>query len=83
MRPIDDELTFRCTTCEASAGARPTFHLGLAFCCAGCVANGPCVCSYDEPIDAGPILEDGHGLEADPAIEAVPILARALVAVAG
>ena len=25
----------------------PVFHLGLAFCCAGCAADGPCMCSYD------------------------------------
>ena len=42
------EPTFRCVTCEAAA-PRPTFHVGLPFCCAGCVADGPCICSYDEP----------------------------------
>jgi hypothetical protein len=45
--------TFTCASCEADAGPRPTFHLGLAFCCAGCAADGPCTCSYDlEPSDA-------------------------------
>ena len=38
---------FTCVTCEQSITARPTFHVGLPFCCAGCVANGPCTCSYD------------------------------------
>lgn len=37
-----------CTTCRAEIRHRPTFHVGLAFCCAGCVADGPCICSYDD-----------------------------------
>lgn len=40
--------TFYCVTCEAAIAAQPTFHVGLAFCCAGCVADGPCICSYDD-----------------------------------
>jgi hypothetical protein len=27
---------------------KPTFHVGLAFCCAGCAVSGPCTCSYDD-----------------------------------
>ena len=43
---------FTCVTCEIEIAGRPTFHVGLAFCCAGCVADGPCICSYDrEPPD--------------------------------
>ena len=38
---------FTCVTCEAVITGPPTFHVGLPFCCAGCVANGPCSCSYD------------------------------------
>jgi hypothetical protein len=60
MASIHDS-TFTCATCEAPAGARPTFHLGLAFCCAGCAADGPCVCSYD-PIDVESIAPVTHGL---------------------
>lgn len=41
-----------CTTCRIGIAGRPTFHVGLAFCCAGCVADGPCICSYDDPADA-------------------------------
>lgn len=37
-----------CATCRITFAHRPTFHVGLAFCCAGCAADGPCVCSYDE-----------------------------------
>ena len=36
-----------CTTCELEIAGRPEFHAGLAFCCAGCVVGGPCLCSYD------------------------------------
>lgn len=39
--------TFTCATCDASILHHPTFHVGLAFCCAGCAADGPCMCSYD------------------------------------
>ena len=40
-----------CTTCRIEIRHQPTFHVGLAFCCAGCVADGPCCCSYDLPTD--------------------------------
>ncbi len=39
---------FVCVTCEIPIAGHPVFHVGLPFCCAGCVANGPCSCSYDE-----------------------------------
>jgi hypothetical protein len=45
--PISARPTFTCVTCEAEIVGSPTFHVGLPFCCAGCVANGPCLCSYD------------------------------------
>jgi hypothetical protein len=52
------EPTFVCASCEAEIRGRATFHVGLAFCCAGCVAGGPCTCSYDaEP--ATPIERAG------------------------
>jgi hypothetical protein len=38
---------FTCATCDVAITHHPTFHLGLAFCCAGCAADGPCMCSYD------------------------------------
>jgi hypothetical protein len=49
------ELPFTCVTCELAITGLPTFHVGLPFCCAGCVAGGPCTCSYD-PEE----LEDGR-----------------------
>jgi len=45
--------TFTCATCDDLIAHHPVFHLGLAFCCAGCAADGPCMCSYDlntEPV---------------------------------
>jgi hypothetical protein len=38
---------FTCVTCEIEIAGRATFHVGLPFCCAGCAADGPCICSYD------------------------------------
>jgi hypothetical protein len=43
---------FSCVTCRIEISGRPTFHLGMPFCCAGCVAGGPCTCSYDEDLPA-------------------------------
>jgi hypothetical protein len=41
---------FVCANCEIAIAGPPVTHVGLPFCCAGCVAGGPCRCSYDEPI---------------------------------
>lgn len=41
------EPRFHCATCEIEIIGRPTIHVVVAFCCAGCVAGGPCTCSYD------------------------------------
>lgn len=41
------EYTFTCSTCDHVISGHPVFHLGLAFCCPGCAADGPCICSYD------------------------------------
>jgi hypothetical protein len=50
-RRLNTELPFTCVTCEAEIGGPATFHVGLPFCCSGCVAGGPCTCSYDaEPV---------------------------------
>lgn len=53
-----DPAPFRCATCLATIRHRPTFHVGLAFCCAGCVADGPCICSYDLDEDPPADLAD-------------------------
>lgn len=43
--------TFTCATCDVQIAHHPVFHLGLAFCCAGCAADGPCMCSYDVVVE--------------------------------
>jgi hypothetical protein len=57
MAPRPTTVTpFICVTCEAEVRGPVTFHVGLPFCCAGCVVGGPCLCSYDlEPATDRPI----------------------------
>lgn len=38
---------FTCASCDVGIIGEPVFHVGLPFCCAGCAAGGPCMCSYD------------------------------------
>jgi hypothetical protein len=47
VRRLSTDLPFYCATCDVEIKGSPTFHVGLPFCCAGCVAGGPCICSYD------------------------------------
>ena len=69
MSTVSDP-TFHCVTCEAAIVAQPTFHVGLAFCCAGCVADGPCICSYDDDAVTGAPSETEslEGTDARPAL---------------
>ena len=53
---------FRCATCEIEIAGRPTVHVGVPFCCAGCVAGGPCTCSYDGR-SSGPRVRHCHDVE--------------------
>jgi len=48
---MPNEPTFTCATCDVQIAHHPVFHLGLAFCCAGCAADGPCMCSYDVVVE--------------------------------
>jgi len=57
---------FTCATCDATITHHPTFHVGLAFCCAGCAADGPCMCSYDAE---APLLVAGEA----PVVVASPV----------
>lgn len=51
MTSASTTARWTCTTCRFEIHQRPVFHIGLVFCCAGCVADGPCICSYDvEPL---------------------------------
>jgi hypothetical protein len=47
MRRSSKRSPFICVTCELGIVGKAVFHVGLPFCCAGCVAGGPCTCSYD------------------------------------
>src|SRR4051794_21933431 len=47
MRRLSTEYPFTCVTCEVEIVGNAVFHVGLPFCCSGCVAGGPCTCSYD------------------------------------
>ena len=61
------EPLFTCVTCEVEIVGRPTFYVGLPFCCAGCVADGPCICSYDvepEPATTTPTAPTARELVA-------------------
>ena len=40
---------FMCASCDIAIRGRPMFDAGSSYCCAGCVAGGPCTCSYDAP----------------------------------
>lgn len=46
----------QCSNCEEPIAGAPVYFDGEAYCCAGCVAGGPCVCTYelpaDKPVDA-------------------------------
>jgi hypothetical protein len=69
MPALITSTSFTCATCEAAINGSPTFDTGLPFCCAGCAAGGPCLCSYDAEIanhpavryclDIAPLLESG------------------------
>ncbi len=64
--------TFICATCDATIAEGPVFHLGLAFCCAGCAADGPCMCSYDPPAaSVAPVVEVISVAPAAPALARV------------
>jgi hypothetical protein len=50
MRHSTTGYPFACVSCEIDIVGKAVFHVGLPFCCAGCVAGGPCNCSYDEEL---------------------------------
>ena len=54
MRPISTTKPFTCAACAVEISGRPTIHVGLPFCCAGCVAGG-CTCPSGR---AAPAIED-------------------------
>lgn len=54
MRRLTTTRPFTCVTCQIEIVGEPLFHVGLPFCCAGCLADGPCVCSYDRELAPDP-----------------------------
>lgn len=73
-----DDDTFICATCDMVIDHHPVFHLGLAFCCAGCAADGPCMCSYDvdeaRPAAAAPArVDETASLDAVPPMVEPPL----------
>ena len=59
MARLSTTYPFTCVTCEVEIVGPATFHLGLPFCCAGCVAGGPCTCSYDrDPVAHAQFRDD-------------------------
>jgi transcription elongation GreA/GreB family factor len=42
-----DRFALRCLTCEVPITSHPECDDGETFCCAGCVAGGPCICIVD------------------------------------
>ena len=38
----------RCANCDIEILWTPTFARGLAYCCTGCAAGGPCSCDYSQ-----------------------------------
>lgn len=66
---LSTDLPFTCVTCEIEIAGPPTFHVGVPFCCAGCVAGGPCTCTYDIPAKDSRVrecldIEAAFGVEA-------------------
>jgi transcription elongation GreA/GreB family factor len=49
---ITSAPTVRCATCEAAIPGPPVIAGRRTFCCQGCVAGGPCICSYDREVTA-------------------------------
>jgi hypothetical protein len=66
-RRLSTDLPFTCVTCEVEIVGSATFHVGLPFCCAGCVANGPCTCSYDGEPEASRTPREATVTELAPA----------------
>jgi len=46
-----NQLTLRCASCEVPITFHPECPAIESFCCAGCVAGGPCICIRDATVD--------------------------------
>ncbi len=36
-----------CASCDGVITGRPVYRMDEAYCCLGCAAGGPCICSYE------------------------------------
>lgn len=43
-----------CANCSADFAWTPVTFVGLPFCCSGCAASGPCMCSYEDVPERSP-----------------------------
>jgi hypothetical protein len=50
MRIFQSPHRGRCASCEGHITGRPVYSMDDAYCCVGCVAGGPCVCSYESDL---------------------------------
>jgi hypothetical protein len=71
MRPPSSDPQLICASCEGRIVGRAEFHVGLAFCCAGCVVGGPCTCSYDLVEPAANLIDGAADATEEPALVAV------------
>ena len=39
-----------CASCEIELVGRPVYRLDEAYCCDGCAAGGPCMCTYESDL---------------------------------
>jgi hypothetical protein len=49
-----------CASCDGRITDRPVYRMDGAYCCTGCAAGGPCVCSYEADLADDGV--DGLGL---------------------
>jgi transcription elongation GreA/GreB family factor len=49
-----DQFALRCATCEVPITSQLDCEDGETFCCAGCVAGGPCICTSEATADDTP-----------------------------
>ncbi len=66
----------RCVNCEEPISEIPVYFNGEPYCCHGCVAGGPCVCTYLPPeVSAPPVASTDRAQSpapAEPAVETDP-----------
>ena len=72
MTAMTTTTRLTCATCEVQIVGSAEFHVGLPFCCAGCVVGGPCLCSYDVLEEARNIADAAGPMPIEPAAPAGP-----------